>query len=100
MVCYVVLCCAGTVIASLLPLPSAKPLGVDSAEADAGDSESRSESSADVQSELDDSDSVKTARYSLSVCGNGHTQNLCLPIIMLYDDNQHGVPFCFSKQLH
>ena len=63
MLSHPVLCYAGILMAALLPLPSAKPLGVDSAEAGAVESESRSESSADTQSELDDSDSARTARY-------------------------------------
>ena len=47
---------AGAVVASLLPLSFAKPLGIDSAEADASESESRSGSSADVHTDVDNSD--------------------------------------------
>lgn len=53
---------AGTVVASLLPLSSAKPLGVDSAEADASESESRSGSSTDMLGDKDDADSAVAAR--------------------------------------
>ena len=56
---------AGVVIASLLPLPSAKPLGIDSAEADACESESRSGSSGDIHAEQDDTDAAVAARYVL-----------------------------------
>ncbi|DBB02922.1 TPA: hypothetical protein ACH3X1_013524 [Trebouxia sp. C0004] len=55
---------AGTVIASLLPLSSAKPLGIDSAEADASESESRSGSSADVQAAENNTDSGVAARVA------------------------------------
>lgn len=56
---------AGVVIASLLPLPSAKPLGIDSAEADACESESRSGSSGDIHAEQDDTDAAVAAGYVL-----------------------------------
>lgn len=56
---------AGTVVASLLPLSSAKPLGVDSAEADASESESRSGSSADMHADEDDADSPVAARSAM-----------------------------------
>jgi len=53
---------AGTIIASLLPLSSAKPLGIDSAEADASECESRSGSSSDVQADEDNTDTGVAAR--------------------------------------
>ena len=53
---------AGTVIASLLPLLSAKPLGIDSAEADASESESRSGSSVDMHADDDNTDTSVAAR--------------------------------------
>ncbi len=53
---------AGTVIASLLPLSSAKPLGIDSAEADASESESRSGSSTDAHPDEDNTDTGVAAR--------------------------------------
>ena len=56
---------AGAVVASLLPLSSAKPLGVDSAEADAAESESRSGSSADMHGDQDDADDAVAARYDI-----------------------------------
>ena len=58
----IMLCCAGAVVASLLPLPSAKILGVDSAEADASEAESHHNSSSDMQAGRDD---INTARYCL-----------------------------------
>ena len=56
---------AGTVVASLLPLSSAKPLGVDSAEADASESESRSGSSTDMHGDKDDADTAVAARCDM-----------------------------------
>lgn len=61
----IMMCCAGAVVASLLPLPSAKCLGVDSAEADASEAESHSNSSADTQAGRDDNDAAESARYCL-----------------------------------
>ena len=60
--CLTMLCCAGAVVASLLPLPSANMLGVDSAGADASEAESHSNSSSDMQAGQDDNN---TARYCL-----------------------------------
>ena len=57
------LCCAGAVVASLLPLPSAKVLGVDPAEADASEAELHSNSS--VQAGQEDTNTAETARCCL-----------------------------------
>ena len=56
---------AGTVVASLLPLPSAKTLGIGSAEADTSESESCSGSSADTHAVQDQKDAAVAARYVL-----------------------------------
>ena len=56
---------AGILIASLLPLPSAKLLGVDSAEAQVSESESSSGSAADISA---DSDDAAAARYAELHC--------------------------------
>lgn len=66
-------CCAGAVVASLLPLPSAKALGVDSAGADACESESHSTSLVDTQTGQDDIRASESARYCfLLYCGYIH----------------------------
>ena len=59
---------AGVVVAALLPLPSAKLLGVDSAEAQASESESSSGSAADTSA---DSDDAAAARCDKLHCEQG-----------------------------
>lgn len=59
------LCCAGAVAASLLPLSSAKPLGVDSAGADASESESYSTSSTEGLASQEDTLASEAARCAV-----------------------------------
>ena len=72
---------AGTVVASLLLLPSARPLGIDSAEADACESESRSSSSVDVHSQDNKSHDAQVARCSSRTAATAapHPSLLLLP---------------------
>ena len=71
------LCIAGAVVASLLPLPFARSLGVDPAEADASEAELHSKSSADTQAGRDDTNTAETARYCLLLSVDRPTQNAC-----------------------
>ena len=85
---------AGTVVASLLPLSSAKPLGVDSAEADASESESRSGSSTDMHGGKDDADAAVAARcdtvdasMQTTVCCTTSVQH-CVQLLSTVDVRQ------------
>ena len=68
---------AGAVVASLLPLPSARSLGVDQAEADASEAELYSNSSADTQAGRNDTNTAETARYCLLLSVDQPTRNTC-----------------------